>query len=379
MASRQETREQQQGVEQALRALLVGGALKPGAMLPTVSAVAQQHGVSRYIAHRALQTVEAEGLFRAVDKVGSFAVEAKSQSAPCQVFLIDDASLHPYATEIQIGFDSRVAARGGVALSLELSQANHGWRDLKIDGAFLLVREERLGEVSVGDLFAPNVPLARIGDLWRSDEQLDLLAFDNEDGGYRAANHLIERGCKSIAYLGVHAATPDGKGKGSIAKAWSSERERGWARALGEAGLPYHAMAFHPDAEGDDAAGARAIGRGFAGELLGRGDVRGVVAANDAVALGLIDALCEAQIARDEWPAIVAFDNSSEARRHNITSLHLPWDEVGREAADLLWSRAHDQLPPGRQQRAVAMRLIPRLSCRQQWPTISNFSLPIAF
>ena len=374
MASRQETREQQQGVEQSLRALLVGGALKPGAMLPTVSAVAQQHGVSRYIAHQALQTVEAEGLFRAVDKVGSFAVEAKSQSAPCQVFLIDDASLHPYATEIQIGFDSRVAARGGVALSLELSQADDSWRDLKVDGAFLLVREERLDEVSGGDLFAPNVPLARIGDLWRSDERLDLLAFDNEDGGHRAANHLIERGFKSIAYLGVHAAT-----SGSIAKEWSSERERGWARALREAGLPYHAMAFHPDAEADDAAGARAIGRDFADELLGRGDIRGIVAANDAVALGLIDALRGADVPRGDWPAIVAFDNSPAARRHNITSLHLPWDEIGREAADLLWSRAHDQLPPQRQQRAVAMRLIPRLSCRQQWPTISNFPTPVAF
>ena len=374
MASRQQTREQQRGVEQSLRALLVGGSLKPGAMLPTVSAVAQQHGVSRYIAHRALQTVEAEGLFRAVDKVGSFAVEAKSQGAPCQVFLIDDASLHPYATEIQIGFDSRVAARGGVALSLELSQANDSWRDLKVDSAFLLVREERLDEVCCNGLFAENVPLARIGGLCRPDERLDLLAFDNEDGGHRAANHLIERGFKSIAYLGVHAATA-----GSIAKEWSSERERGWARALREAGLPYHAMAFHPDAESDDAAGARAIGCDFADELLQRGDIRGVVAANDAVALGLIDALRATDVPRSSWPAIVAFDNSPAARRHNITSLHLPWDEVGREAADLLWSRAHDQLPPEPQHRAVAMRLIPRLSCREQWPTLPNLPTPVAF
>ena len=186
MASRQETREQQKSVEQSLRALLVGGALKPGAMLPTVSAVAQQHGVSRYIAHRALQTVEAEGLFRAIPKVGSFAGQDKSGSAPCQIFLLDDASPHPYATEIQVGFDSRVAARGGVALSLELSQASDAWRDLKIDGAFLLVREERLDDVSLRGLFAESVPLVRIGGQWRPNEQLDLLSFDNEDGGYRA-------------------------------------------------------------------------------------------------------------------------------------------------------------------------------------------------
>ena len=373
MASRQETREQQKGVEQALRALLVGGAVKPGAMLPTVSAVAQQHGVSRYLAHRALQTVEAEGLFRAVPKVGSFASHGEAESAPCQVFLIDDASLHPYATEIQIGFDSRVAARGGVALSLELSQASDAWRDLNVDGAFVLVREERLDDVSLGGLFDESVPLVRIGGNWRPNERLDLLAFDNEDGGYRATNHLIESGFRSIAFLGVHVPA-----LAESAKEWSSERQSGWERALREAGLPFHAMAFHPDAEADDAAGARAIGRGYADELLNRGDIRGVVAANDAVALGLIDALCEFKVPRAQWPAIVAFDNSLAARRRNITSLHLPWDEIGREAADLVWSRARHQLPPQRQHRAVPMRLIPRLSCRENWSAFTQFPMAIA-
>ena len=374
MASRQETKEQQKGVEQSLRALLNGGAVERGAMLPSVSAVASQHGVSRYIAHRALQTVEAEGLFHAVPKVGSFAGQEGATGAPLQVFLIDDESPHPYREEIQIGFDSRVAARGGVALSLELSQAQDSWRDLHVGGVFLLVREERLDAVRWAGLFDSNVPVARIGGQWRGSEPLDLLSFDNEDGGHRAAHHLIERGFKSIAYLGVHVPS-----LADSAKEWSSERQSGWARALGEAGLPFHAMALWPQREADDdAAGAREIGRGFADELLNRGDIRGVVAANDAVALGLIDALCEADVPRDEWPAIVAFDNSPAARRYNITSLHLPWDEIGRAAADLVWSRAHHQLPPERQHRAVPMRLIPRLSCRENWPTFAHFPAPVA-
>lgn len=372
MASRQETREQQKNVEQSLRALLVGGAVERGAMLPTVSAVAQEHGVSRYIAHQALQAVEAEGLFHAVPKVGSFAGQGTKQGAPFQVFLVDDASPHPYGAEIQLGFDSRVAARGGVALSLELSQANDGWRDLDASGVFVLVREERLDEVEWRASFDAKVPFVRIGGLWRPDERLDLLSFDNEDGGHRAANHLIERGFKSIAYLGVHAATAGGS-----AKEWSSERENGWARALREAGLPHHGLAFWPAVEADDdAQGARDIGRSIAREMLHRGDVRGVVAANDAVALGLMDALFDASVPREKWPAIVAFDNSAQARRHNITSLHLPWDEIGREAADLLWNRSQGRLPQKPQHSAVAMRLIPRLSCREEWPTISHFPAP---
>ena len=374
MASRQETKAQQKSVEQSLRALLLGGAVERGSMLPSVSAIASQHGVSRYIAHRALQAVEAEGLFHAVPKVGSFADGNNIEGAPFQVFLIDDGSPHPYGTEIQLGFDSRVAARGGVALSLELSQAHASWRDLNVDGVFVLVREERLDAVNWHGLFDEKVPVARIGEHWRAGEQLDLLAFDNEDGGYRATRHLIERGFKSIAYLGVHVPALAGS-----AKEWSSERQSGWARALREAGLPYHAMAFWPQREADDdAAGARDIGRSLASELLKRGDIRGVVAANDAVALGLIAALGRGRVPRDQWPAIVAFDNSAAARRHNITSLHLPWDEIGREAADLVWSRAHHQLPPQRQRRAVPMRLIARLSCRENWSTIPHFPAPLA-
>lgn len=363
MASRRETQEQQRGVEQALRALLCGGALEHGAMLPSVSEIAQQHGVSRYIAHRALQMMAEEGLFRAVAKVGSFA-QTQDGGATSQVFLTDDADLHPYRQEVQIGFDSRVASRGGMALSLELSACCDSWRELPASGVFLMAREERLDFLSWRESFAPGVPCVRIGSHWREGEELDLLSFDDEDGGYRAARHLIERGFKSIAFLGVHVPT-----LAASAKEWSSERERGFVRALSEAGLPFHGMAFWPECESDDAQGATRIGHELARAMLGRGDVRAVVAANDAVAMGVLQGLREAGVPRDEWPAIVAFDNSEAARRHNITSLHLPWDEIGREATDLLWQRAHGQLAPGRQHRAVPMRLIPRLSCREQWPS----------
>ncbi len=363
MASRRETQEQQRGVEQALRALLGGGALEHGAMLPSVSEIAQQHGVSRYIAHRALQMVGEEGLFRAVPKVGSFA-KTLDTGVASQVFLTDDGSPHPYRRDVQIGFDSRVAARGGMALSLELSASCDSWRELPASGVFLMAREERLDSLSWRESFAPGVPCVRIGSHWREGEQLDLLSFDDEDGGYRATRHLIERGFRSIAFLGVHVPT-----LATSAKVWSSERERGFVRALGEAGLPFHGMAFWPERESDDAEGATRVGQILSRAMLNWGDVRAVVAANDAVAMGVLQGLREAGVPRDEWPAIVAFDNSEASRRHNITSLHLPWDEIGREAIDLLWGRAHGQLPPQRQHRAVPMRLIPRLSCREKWPS----------
>lgn len=362
MASRRETQEQQREVEQALRGLVGGGALRSGAMLPSVSDLAQEHGVSRYIAHRALQTVGAEGFFQAVPKVGSFAATG-ARVASSLAILTDEGSPHPYRAEIQMGFESRVASHGGAAL--ELSVAADSWRELAIGGAFLLVREERRDAVGPLDVLNAGVPCVRIGSHWREGEPLDLVSFDNEDGGFRATCHLIERGFKSIAFLGVHVpALP------TSAKEWSLERQSGWRRALDEAGLPWHDLAFHPDCEADDAEGAQGIGHVLGSAMLRRGDVRGVVAANDAVALGLIQALRENGVAPREWPAIVAFDNSEAARRLNISSLRLPWNDIGQEAADLLWSRVQGQLPAEPQHRMVSMRLIPRLSCRPKWPSL---------
>ena len=361
MASRRETQEQQQEVESALRALLGGGALRAGAMLPSVSDLAQQHGVSRYIAHRALQSVGQEGLFHAVPKVGSFAGKSKAE-LPSHGVLVDEANPHPYLAEIQTGFDLRVAALGGAAL--EMAADGQGWREAAVDGAFLLVREERLDWAASVGLLELEVAGVRIGSHWRAGERLDLVSFDNEDGGFRATRHLIERGCNSIAYLGVHVVE-----SATSAKEWSLERESGWRRALREAGLPWHGLAFGPQRETDDAEGARNIGRELSAPLRERGDVRGVVAANDAVAIGLLSAFREAGVPREQWPAVVAFDNSEAARRLGITSLRLPWNELGAAAADVLHSRARGELPANPQHRGVPMRLIPRLSCRQRWPT----------
>ena len=276
---------------------------------------------------------------------------------------MDEANPHPYLAEIQIGFDLRVAAFGGAALGMAADGS--GWRESAVDGAFLLVREERLDWAASVGLLDAEIPSVRIGSHWRAGERLDLVSFDNEDGGFRATHHLIERGCKSIAYLGVHACE-----LASSAKEWSLERESGWRRALREAGLPWHGLAFGPQREADDAEGAQNIGFVLAEAVRERGDVRGGVAANDAVALGLLGAFREAGVPRGQWPSIVAFDNSEAARRLGITSLRLPWNELG-SAADLLQSRARGALPAEPQHRGVSMRLIPRLSCREQWPAIS--------
>ena len=110
--------------------------------------------------------------------------------------------------------------------------------------------------------------------------------------------------------------------------------------------------------------------------LVRAGEVTAVVAANDASAASLLALLEREEVPEARWPALVGFDADPGAGRHWFTSLRLPWDELGRHAADLLWERAQGALPPNPQHREVAMRLIPRLSSRPQWRLRAASLLP---
>jgi DNA-binding LacI/PurR family transcriptional regulator len=102
-----------------------------------------------------------------------------------------------------------------------------------------------------------------------------------------------------------------------------------------------------------------------------------VVAANDRVALGLLRALRESSLPEYQWPSIVGFDDDPELAAHLVTSLRLPWDELGRAAADLLWERSRGQLEGAATHRRVPMRLIPRLTCRKDWSATGHAALAV--
>ena len=49
-----------------------------------------------------------------------------------------------------------------------------------------------------------------------------------------------------------------------------------------------------------------------------------------------------------------------------VSYLRLPWDDVGRAAAQLLWERKTGRLAGQAAQRLVPMQLIPRLTCHRK-------------
>jgi DNA-binding LacI/PurR family transcriptional regulator len=92
---------------------------------------------------------------------------------------------------------------------------------------------------------------------------------------------------------------------------------------------------------------------------------------NAFAARGLLEGLEAASRPSALRPAIVGFDSELARRQelslHLLTAMRLPWDEIGRQAANLLWERSRGTLTGLPQRRLARMSLIPRLSCRADW------------
>ena len=165
-------------------------------------------------------------------------------------------------------------------------------------------------------------PLALV-DLWHPGCRT--VNPDNLAGAVAATRHLLQRGCRRVAYLG-----------GSLAHFSIRERERGYRRALFEAGL-----LADPDLEAfappglDTTAGAQAAMRQLL-RLKLRPDA--VFAYNDAAALAAIEVCRQAGLRVPQDIAFVGFDDIPAAAYGPVplTTLRVDVEALGRTGVELL-------------------------------------------
>jgi DNA-binding LacI/PurR family transcriptional regulator len=72
-----------------------------------------------------------------------------------------------------------------------------------------------------------------------------------------------------------------------------------------------------------------------------------------------------ASVAQSRWPSVVGFDNLHEAEKTVLTSMRVPWEDLGRAAAHTLFLRKMGTLTGPPVERIIPLKLIPRLSSRQ--------------
>jgi len=255
---------------------------------------------------------------------------ASAQSFTLGFFIRKKQDLSPYSDpfygEILHGVEQVV---NGSAYHLAIASLDDEM--LRDPESFRYVRERRIdGMILAG----PDIPADFILPMLRSGVPVvlvdNLLEFtqshavtsDDEGGAYQAARYLLALGHTQIGLI----AGPE---------AWSSNRnrERGYRRALAEAGYPLAVV--HMDWTNID------TGRAAFTRLLAQApDVTAVAAVNDSMAFG---ALLSARAAGLRVPhdlSIIGFDDLSWAALSDppLTTIHIPKHQLGAEAARRLLS-----------------------------------------
>lgn len=370
IATRAVTHQQKESLKRRLREMCGNGQLVPGHPVPSERELAAQFNLSRPLVAQTLTELISEGLLYSVPRLGTFV--GRPPDAAFEFYLLvlrrqpRDGDLLSY---LQTGFEQRIAQLGGTSLMMLLETALEHYERGELPplaGVFEPNNREGLGSEG-GDWRADEqIAAARFAGLNTEWERADVVKFDNVGGGRQATAHLLGLGHRRIAFLGMHSP------QNPVWCGWSSEREQGWHEAMEAAGHEVRGLAFQPEHEPPLPEGLKIAAQmewmeRVAQPLLGRRDISAVVAANDASAMALLEALRKADIAPAHWPAIVGFDNLSLTSGHVLTSMRLPWEEIGRTAADLLWERRHGRINGAPQERRIAMSLIPRLTCRSDW------------
>lgn len=218
--------------------------------------------------------------------------------------------------------------------------------DRRVDG--LVLAATRLSDDLPEQLRARNVPHVLA---LRTDGTTPSSVCDDELGGYLATRHLLDLGHRCVAAMPGPDYTSTANG-----------RLAGYRRAMAEAGIDV------PDSwvrrSGFNADEGERVGLDL---LTSLPEATAVFAANDDLALGLLDAAAKLGRSVPRDLSVVGYNDTPLAARLPVplTSVRVPFDAVAAGAMDLL--EAYDARTPGAGRapgirRVATPSLIPRAS-----------------
>lgn len=195
------------------------------------------------------------------------------------------------------------------------------FRTQKVDACIVLgaqnVAEER---AALAELQEEGSPFCLVNQRFDDEGYLTVDA-DHESGSYAAVQHLIASGFKRIAFL-----------NGPSAFSSSGDRLAGYERALSEAGMTLDNERIftgnYSRKSGFEAAAQMA-------ESIKNKEIDAVFAANDRMAIGLMDGLREYGIEAGKDYGLIGYDDSDSSRivSPKLSTVAVPFYEMGRRAA----------------------------------------------
>lgn len=246
-----------------------------------------------------------------------------------------------YFSEILSGIGSRAREEGYDLLMLfrdptEPMDYSGLFKMRKIDACIVLGAKQEAGELAaLQRMREEKRPFCLINQHF-SGERFHEADADHVEGSKAAVRHLLDQGCRSVAFL-----------NGPPEYSNSRDRLEGYRAALDEAGIaPCESLLF----EGNF---SRTSGKRAAALIAPRlNEIDAVFVANDRMAIGLQQGLRELGIPADGMPALVGYDDSEAAELAvpSISSVRVPFFELGEAAAAKLLEMVEREESEGREQ-----------------------------
>ncbi|MDR3710349.1 MAG: GntR family transcriptional regulator [Capsulimonadaceae bacterium] len=385
-------------IEQDMRAKIRYGKWTPGALLPSRRDLAKEYGVTCVTVQRAIASLLSDGTVRAHPRKGTF---VSGEAAPVRAFGHFDNryAMDTPGKKLTLGivaelpaqgsprsdgnyFEQRVAVQAVEQVYSEQALTTRFMNIVQPDGKHLLVDEaidallaEHIDGIVVVFSDEPDkvnrvfsmarkikVPIVYIASRELA-APLPHIYFDNRDAGFQAAQHLLDQGCMSLAFVAP------------FLEDWGQEREAGIRHAVSAAGLREQSLRVQPDCpeiapwnstEPDmeyetnkQIVQAAAYESGKA--LFGSGECPdGIIAVNDHAAFGVIQAAAECDRLPGRDFLIIGFDDVPDSRIVNLSTLRPPLEWMGHEAANLLLDAVSGRQLP--QQVKLRSHLVTRAS-----------------
>jgi DNA-binding LacI/PurR family transcriptional regulator len=208
---------------------------------------------------------------------------------------------------------------------------NLAWNK-RIDG--LILSDLRIDDQALAKLANDKFPLVLLGRLPGS--KVSSIEFDNRSGAQSAVDHLVEQGHRKIALISHAPHTITG----------AQERIKGYQDSLAAHGITFDESLVRYGDYSPESGYAAAMSLLSSGEKF-----TGLFVTADQVAMGALLALHRRGVSVPDELPVVGFDDNPMARFSipPLTTIRLPFEEMGRQAGRMLLDTILGKIKPGHQ------------------------------
>lgn len=350
-------------LSQQLTWLIINGSLKPGDRLPSVHVMGDRLGINLHTVRSAYRKMERDGLVITRQgrgthvlpyDVGRFVLASRDQISNT-IGVILPAWSNPFYHDFLQGVQA-VAEKHQTLIFVSSTNDDPGaaWRDFfrfsakNVDG--ILVVSHDVSDIFKSEISmqGQNSPLPYVTVDWPGAEGYTALV-DLESAGYQATRHLIDHGHRRIGLISFAMETAN-----------VQPVDRGYQRALEEAGIPLDPAIVARVPRFDPASGAEGTRR-----LLAQDEPpTAIFAISDMMALGAMAATREAGLRIPQDIAITSFNNIPAAAlvEPQLTTVSAPIVQLGQEAMRMLQMLIEGR-QPSQPQIVLPTSLVVRHSC----------------